>query len=234
MCNAISCGVVKNSISTWVLIGIIFSTYFIVCFVYKKLGIHNLQKALGVTNGLPFLNLKHFFGIVLFGILSYAMMPEFRYLIEQVEIPKLYVLIPFIVILFLSIYTSYLGVQKQVLIFQTQTIYYNISNAWGYFIIRFTYLLCYEFFFRGIILFKLLELTNLTLAILINTVLYLLIHIFDSKKELLGVVPFGIILCLFTYYANSVWYAFLIHLSLSVVYEISIFYYLTIKNKVIS
>ena len=224
----------NNSEIVWTLIGIIFSTYFIVTLVFNKLGIHNLQKALMAPNGLRLLNLKHLLGIVLFGLLSYIVIPEFRFLIETIEIPKLHVLILFLFVLFLSAFASHSSIQNQDDIYQNQINQYGFSHAWMYFIIRFTFLLCYEFFFRGVILYMFLDITNPILAIFYCTILYVLIHIFDSRKEIIGAIPFGIILCLFTYYTNSVWYAFLIHLALSSVYEISTFYYLTLKNKIIS
>ena len=71
-------------------------------------------------------------------------------------------------------------------------------------------------------------------AIFYSTILYVLIHIFDSRKEIIGAIPFGIVLCLFAYYTNGVWYVFIVHMALSAVYEISLFYHLTIKNKILS
>ena len=218
----------------WTITGIIFITYFIISLVYKKLGVNNLENALVVANGLRFINLKHIIGIVLFGIFPYTMMPELRYLINTIEIPKLHVLIPFLIVFFLSAFVANLSIKKHINIEKTYAHHYSFSDAWSYFIIRFLFLLCYEFFFRGVLLFMFLDHVTITLAILCNVILYMLIHAFDSKKEILGTVPFGIILCLLTYFTNSIWYAFLVHLSLSAVYEISIFYYSTLKNKTIS
>lgn len=217
----------------WILISTSFLTYFIVNMVYKKLGIHNLQAALMANNGLRLLNLKHILGIFLFGIVFYAVLPDFRYLIYNVEIPRPFLLIVFLITLFLSIYISKISVKKQLLKIENVSCY-DISNAWVYFTIRFVFLLCYEFFFRGILLFKFLEFNSLFSAILFVTILYVLIHIFDSRKEILGAIPFGIILCLFAFYTNSIWYVFFIHLALSAIYEISMFYYLTLKNNLVS
>lgn len=218
-------------LNIWTLIGISFATYFIVSLVYKKLGINNLRTALLSTNGLRLLNLKHILGIVLFGILSYISIPEFKYLVTSIEVPRLPVLFLFLIVFFLSAIVSYLGIQNENGIRETYITHYGFSNAWSYFIVRFTFLLCYEFFFRGVLLFMFLDFESLPIAIFYSTILYVLIHIFDSKKEILGAIPFGIILCLFTYFTNSIWYAFLIHMALLAVYEISVFYYLTLKNK---
>jgi membrane protease YdiL (CAAX protease family) len=222
----------STSVIIWVLISICFTAYFIVSMVYNKLGIKNLETGLLVTNGLRLLNLKHLLGIILFGIIFYVILPEFRYLIEVIEIPRLYVLLPFFVILFLVAYLSKVSIQKYTLN-DTTVSDYSFTNAWVYFIIRFVFLFCYEFFFRGILFFKFLEFTSIYYAILYSTLLYVLIHIFDSKKEILGAIPFGILLCLFTYLTNSIWCAFFIHMALSAVYEISMFYSLTFKNKII-
>lgn len=223
----------NHLIITWTLIGVSFMTYFIVSLVYKKLGINNLQTALLSANGLRLLNLKHLLGIVLFGILSYISIPELQYLVNTIEILRLHVLIPFLTVLFLSAFVSYLGFQKECAIQKNRIDHHSFSNAWSYFIIRFTFLLCYEFFFRGVLLFMFLDVSSLSLAIFYSTMLYVLIHIFDSKKEILGAIPFGVVLCLFAYYTNNIWYVFLIHLALSSVYEISVFYFLTLKNKTI-
>lgn len=220
----------SSSIIIWVLIAVSFITYFIISMVYKKLGVHNLQSALLATNGLRLLNLKHILGIILFGIIFYTILPESRFLVEVIEIPRLYVLLPLFVMVFLCAYISDVSVKKQTLN-RTHISGYNLSNAWVYFMIRFMFLLCYEFFFRGVLLFQFLEHVPLFSAIFFSTLLYILIHIFDSRKEILGTIPFGFILCLFAYYTNSVWYVFFIHIALSAVYEISMFYTLTLKNK---
>ena len=212
----------------WVLIGISFSTYFIISMVYYKLGINNLQKALITTNGLRLLNLKHFLGIVFFGVLFYITIPELRDLLDTFEIPRLYVLIPLLFVIFLSAHIANFTFKKQHRK-DVSVSHYNFSSAWVFFSIRILFLLCYEFFFRGVLLFKFLEYNSVFLAVVYSTLLYIIIHIFDSKKEILGAIPFGVTLCLFTYFTDSIWYAFFIHLTISAVYEVSMFYYQTLK-----
>ena len=217
----------------WILINLSFVSYFIVSMVYKKLGVHNLQSALLLSNGLRLLNLKHGLGIILFGIIFYTILPDLRFLIQVIEIPKPFLLLLFLFTMFLSSYLSKVSVKKQ-LQKKVDVSGYDLINAWMYFTIRFVFLLCYEFFFRGVLLFKFLEFNSLFVAILYCTLLYVLIHIFDSKKEIIGAIPFGIVLCLFAYNTKSIWYVFFIHIALSAVYEMSMFYYLTLKNKTIS
>ena len=218
----------------WALITICFVTYFVISMVYKRLGVHNLQNALMTTNGLRFLNLKYILGIVLFGVLSYIMMPELSYLVDTIEIPRIPLLLIFVLVFLLTAYISYLSIKIQCIEEVVDNNSCGFTLAWFYFLIRFTFLLGYEFFFRGVLLFKFLEFTTLPLAILYATILYVIIHSFDSKKEILGAIPFGVILCLFAFYTNSIWYAFLIHFSLSAIHECYLFYHLTLKNNLIS
>ena len=223
----------NSSTIIWILISLSFVSYFIVSMVYKRLGVHNLQSALLLSNGLRLLNLKHGLGIILFGIIFYTILPDLRFLIQVIEIPKPFLLLLFLFTMFLSSYLSKVSVKKQ-LQKKVDVSGYDLINAWMYFTIRFVFLLCYEFFFRGVLLFKFLEFNSLFVAILYCTLLYVLIHIFDSKKEIIGAIPFGIVLCLFAYNTKSIWYVFFIHIALSAVYEMSMFYYLTLKNKTIS
>jgi len=208
----------------WVLIAVSFATYFKVSWVYQKLGIGNLQQGLLIRNGLRLLNLKHSIGIALFGILFYAVLPELRYLVNTIEIPRLYILIPFFALLFLVVFISHISVSKTPFDLISRVNYTGL-NVWAYFLVRVVFLFSYEFFFRGVILFMLLKDFTLTTAIVLATIPYLVIHFFDSKKEKIGTIPFGIILCVITYLTKSIWYAFVMHLVLSAVYEMNLFSY---------
>lgn len=77
------------------------------------------------------------------------------------------------------------------------------------------YLLGYEFLFRGILFFSGVQILPLWANILINTVLYALAHIPKGKLEIIASLPFGVVLCLISWYTGSFWAAWLIHLTLS-------------------
>lgn len=213
----------------WVLILIVFSTYFLISWVYKRLEITNLKKALQIRNGLGLLNMKHGLGIVLFGVLFYVLYLEWRIVINYVEIPRLPILLIFYVLIFAIGYIAYKSSQK---IIETENLYslYSFNKAWFYFLVRFVFILSYEFFFRGVLLFLAINQFGLIRAIIINVAMYLVLHLFDSKKERLGAIPFGIILCFISYKTGSIWCAFLLHLTLTVVYEIAIFYGSTLQS----
>ena len=86
-------------------------------------------------------------------------------------------------------------------------------------VLRSFFLISYEWFFRGCILFSCIHSFGTIAAIMINLVLYALIHSFNGKKEMCGSVPFGLILCVFTLWFQSVWPAILLHLLLSSSHE---------------
>lgn len=86
-------------------------------------------------------------------------------------------------------------------------------------IFRSSFLVGYEWFFRGFILMSCVTLYGVLPAITINIVLYSFIHLINGKKEFLGSIPFGIILCVFTLWCHSVWPAVFLHLVLSFSFE---------------
>ena len=94
----------------------------------------------------------------------------------------------------------------------------------SYFFIRGFFLVIYEFFFRGILLQSVISDAGIEWAIVVNLVLYAIAHIYSSRKELIGSLPFGLLLCIITIKLQSVWPAIVIHLLLSFGYEVKIAY----------
>lgn len=92
-----------------------------------------------------------------------------------------------------------------------------------FFVFRISFLIAYEFWFRGIFLYDLLLAFSVPVAIGINVFLYALIHYFSGPKEALSSILFGVILCLITIDIGAVWPAVLIHLSLSLSFESGFF-----------
>lgn len=98
----------------------------------------------------------------------------------------------------------------------------GISNNFFsyYFFVRILFLCAYELFFRGILLFACIEWIGVAPAIILTTGLTVLIHVFTNKKEMWGCIPFGIILCICCIALNAVWPAIVLHLALSLAFEI--------------
>ncbi|WP_373493066.1 CPBP family intramembrane glutamic endopeptidase [Aquiflexum sp.] len=92
-----------------------------------------------------------------------------------------------------------------------------------FFIFRISFLVAYEFWFRGVFLHDLLLVFSTPMAIGVNVFLYALIHYFAGPLEAWSSIAFGIILCLLVIYTGVVWPVILIHLSLSLSYELGFF-----------
>ena len=92
-------------------------------------------------------------------------------------------------------------------------------NAVLHMIFRSSFLVGYEWFFRGVVLFSCVGLFGEIPAVIINIVLYAFSHSFNGRKEFLGSIPLGLLLCVFTLWWQSVLPAILLHLSLSFPFE---------------
>lgn len=86
-----------------------------------------------------------------------------------------------------------------------------LKNSLGWFI----YLLAYEFLYRGLLLFGLIEAFGTWPAIFVNTIIYSLAHIPKGNKEALAAIPFGIILCILTIRTETIWISVFVHVVLA-------------------
>jgi len=77
------------------------------------------------------------------------------------------------------------------------------------------YLWAYEYFMRGFVLFACIRAWGLWTAVLINVVLYALVHVDQGLSEVLGAVPLGFFFCAMTLSTGAVWAAFFAHVVLA-------------------
>ncbi len=73
------------------------------------------------------------------------------------------------------------------------------------------YLAAYEFLFRGFLLYHCVYAFGIGPAIAINVGIYSLVHIPKGKKEAIGAIPLGLILCILTLKTGNILSAFIIH-----------------------
>jgi membrane protease YdiL (CAAX protease family) len=85
--------------------------------------------------------------------------------------------------------------------------------------LRSAFLVSYEWFFRGLLLWSFSLWLGVIWSILINILLYTLIHIHKNKNELIGCIPFGLLVCVFTLWWQSVWPAIIFHLEIMIIHE---------------
>lgn len=84
-------------------------------------------------------------------------------------------------------------------------------NAFGWAI----YLFGYEFLFRGVLLFPLVDSIGVWPAIAVNIALYSATHIPKGLDETIGAIPLGLVLCLLTLASGTIWIAFLVHVAMA-------------------
>lgn len=77
------------------------------------------------------------------------------------------------------------------------------------------YLLAYEFLFRGFLFFAALPVLGLFFAIVLNTIIYALVHLHKGFKEIILSVPLGFLLCYLTYLTGTIWVAVFTHIILA-------------------
>ncbi len=75
----------------------------------------------------------------------------------------------------------------------------------------FLYILAYEFFFRGLLLFPIAAKFGIWPAIGCNVFLYTLAHVQQGTGETIGAMVFGILFCLASIDTGSFWVAFATH-----------------------
>lgn len=77
------------------------------------------------------------------------------------------------------------------------------------------YLLGYEFLFRGVLFFPLVDSIGVWPAIAVNIALYVTTHIPKGLDESIGAGPLGLVLCLITLHTGTIWVAFMVHVFLA-------------------
>lgn len=105
------------------------------------------------------------------------------------------------------------------------------SNIIGYLVLRALFLISYEIFFRGFLFFGSISLLGIIPAFAINVLLYMLMHAFSKRDKMLACIPFGLVLCWVTLVSQSVWPAVILHLELSLVYEMRLYRYYFLTDK---
>jgi membrane protease YdiL (CAAX protease family) len=84
------------------------------------------------------------------------------------------------------------------------TVFYTVVG-WG------IYLFSYEFLFRGLLFFPLVEHYGFAIATTVSVALYSLTHLPKNMKETLMAIPAGIVFCYITAETGSILPAFIVH-----------------------
>ncbi len=206
----------------------IYVLFFGFSWICKINGIHRLINDDGTFTSKP-KNLigTHFIGVIWFGLIPVILFKNsVLKVLTNYKIPDSYLIFLFIFILMLLITTAFK--QSKTAFKNKQGLsenFMNLSPSFfiSYFMIRAIFLFTYELWFRGFLLFDCIHWFGIPMAVSINIFLYVLLHIFNSKKELLACIPFGLMVCFFSILFNIVWPAIILHIAFSLVYELNIY-----------
>lgn len=201
---------------------ICYSIFFITLVIARLHNSHKLLVAPGrVAENLQLVTRLHISGIVSFLIIPLLIMD--RPLIEVLAGNHIgsgidYLLLIFLlaIVVYAALWSSEKFISRQA---QASHAGIPISFIRLYLLLRVAFIFSYEIWFRGHLLQDSIERSNMWSAIVLNIILYLLLHVFSSRTELIGCVIFGAFLCLLAIYFNGAWPAVILHLVLALVYE---------------
>lgn len=199
--------------------GICYCLLFLLCFFVWQMKSENLLSLI-VQNGNWFLlHLRHAGGVVIMVLIPLFFIHELPLEVltwpENVRGSQTTVLAITAIMLFIVSLKDSLRIKNKAIVTENWSAFHAILHV----LFRSTFLVSYEWFFRGVLLFGCISVCGLPAAIIINMVLYAAIHSFNGRKEFLCSIPFGLTLCAFTIWWHSVWPAILLHLLLSTAYE---------------
>jgi len=175
----------------------------------------------------------HIIGIMLFGLPFTIQMQERMKFLSYPNNPA-HFLMPLMVLLIVSVFilSWFVAAQKNKL---PGMFNYSPDFSYGttaiYLLLRVVFLIAYEFFFRGVLLFGIAMVAGIITSIIINIILYVVIHLFSERQAMIGAVPFGIVLCMLSWKTQSIWPAVILHLVLALTYEIKMINHLFHSSK---
>ena len=192
---------------------------FLLCLLVWKMKSENLVSEKVLNGNWMLLHIRHAGGIFIMAVLPVLFLPfvpgdMFLWPSSVNIIQSLTLMITGLILLTIVVINRYGGSFEKPVNQQGSSF-----HAALHIVLRSSFLICYEWFFRGCILYSCMHLFGTIPAVIINLMLYALIHSFNGKKEMYGSVPFGLILCVFTLWYQSVWPAILLHLLLSSSHE---------------
>ncbi len=211
---------------TWLVISLSIASLLLAEFWAEANNSRSVQDIVLRKGNVLILNTRHLSGIFVFLICcwSYAGSPGHAAIFSPALNPE-WIFITVVIVL-ITITTGYFSAgnicRSQAI--RAENIPFN-SGLLICILLRVLFLILYECFFRGVLLFTLLPVTGPFIAISINVILYALVHCRSSRNEIFGTIPFGILLCIITLAHQSVWPAVIIHLALALSHEIRLVFY---------
>ena len=198
--------------------------FFGILLLSKEKNANRLFDKNGLISDLRILIVLHIIGIILFGILPAFTKHLFSFaLYNSFDIKSLPTWITALLIIIVIINTTRFVTKNygDVAPRSSITTSFNVLNIKTYLFARIIFICVYESWFRGYLLNDCIISFGAPVAILLNIIFYTLLHLVNGKAEALACIPFGLILCGLCLWQRSVWPAIVIHLALTLSYEIS-------------
>ncbi|HTS45330.1 MAG TPA: CPBP family intramembrane glutamic endopeptidase [Puia sp.] len=220
----------------WPVLSFSYLLFLLTSFIAWKKGVIALSNNSGLINSLTGINMKNISGIILLGLPLIIYPSEWLHLLARpasgipVQGMTGSLLIP--VTCLISITTAFRKNRAGQLPEKDRS-HPGLPAAAGYLFIRTSFLIVYECFFRGLLLFTCVDGCGIGFAIVINLILYTLLHAFGNRMEMLACFPFGIILCSITLWWQSILPAIILHLILALVHEIYLLHHRILSPKII-
>lgn len=163
-------------------------------------------------------------GILLFGFFTgLVRMPQQMRFLSFPKDPDNYLMLLTAILFVIVFIISWSAAQKNKLPDKySYLLRFSSQRVANYFLFRVLFLVAYEFFFRGVLLFDIAMVAGITISISINIIFYVVLHLFDNRQTIIGAVPFGLLLCWLSWETQSIWPAVVLHLVLALTYEIKI------------
>ncbi len=193
-----------------------FSIVLIIAYQKKSLRLLNEDSAVKYPNLLLLLN---FSGVLFLGILPAFFLPFPNFNFADFSTTQWLVLLGLVLLTsFVAFTVANKDLQKTT--FKVDSRILSAKFLAQYFIVRILFIIGYEIWFRGYFLdFCILEYGEI-IAVVINVILYVVLHFVNGKREALSCIPFGLILCAMSIWFQSPFPAIMIHLALTVPYDI--------------
>lgn len=201
---------------------ITFVLFFAFLLVAKKKGTNRLTNDAGQLVVSPQLLLLHAAGIFLFGLLplffEHPVFPLFFRAATLPVVPAVVTALLLLVVLWLAPRLAAKAKLQASPSLQLPLAPYLVN----YFLLRVLFIAAYEAWFRGFLLADSLAFLGLPLAVALNLFLYTLLHAVNGRQEMLGCLPFGLLLCGLCVWTGQVWPAIVLHLALTLSYELTL------------
>lgn len=159
-------------------------------------------------------------GIVLFGVMPILFSTyKFGEIFKGNALPSTIHVFTCLILCLIAAHIGIIEARKKIILSQFTKPPFSKLFVAVFLLLRIIFLFSYELYFRGYLLKDTMEWLPATHAIILNIMLYTLIHLFSDRKEIIACIPFGLIMCSLCLWTGAAWPAILMHICLGITHE---------------